>query len=96
MSASTLNLEAAERFYRKHLKHVSEYQKRNVEKMRVKNRDFNQKLKESDLERYERYLAKKREYYYTVRKPMLEAQKKAKKVKKEETQAINVNSTQTK
>ena len=66
----------AERFYRNHLKNVSNYQKRNPEKMREKNKKFNDKLKEENGDKYQSRLSKQREYYQTVVKPKREADKK--------------------
>jgi hypothetical protein len=66
----------AERFYRNHLKNVSNYQKRNPEKMREKNKKFNDKLKEENGDKYQSRLSKQREYYQTVVKPKREAEKK--------------------
>ena len=54
-----IDVDAAVRFYRAHLKAVSEYQRRNLEKMRTKNKDYNEKIKVHDKEKYEKYLAKK-------------------------------------
>lgn len=66
----------AERFYKNHLKNVSNYQKRNPEKMREKNKKFNTKLKEENGDKYQAKLLKQREYYQTVVKPKREANKK--------------------
>ena len=74
----TVDVDTAVRFYKSHLKAVSDYQKRNLEKMRTKNKAFNEKIKVHDKEKYEKYLAKKREHYYNVRKPKREAEKLAK------------------
>jgi hypothetical protein len=77
-SIKLVDVDTAVRFYKAHLKAVSEYQKRNLDKMRTKNKAFNEKIKVHDKEKYERYLAKKREHYYNVRKPKREAEKLAK------------------
>lgn len=66
----------AERFYKNHLKNVSNYQKRNPEKMREKNKKFNDKLKEENGDKYQARLSKQKEYYQTVVKPKRDALKK--------------------
>jgi len=78
MTTKAVNPEAAIRYYTKHLKTVSEYQKRHPELMRTKNKDYNKKLKETDPEKYQIYLGKKRAYYHNIRKPKIEAVKKLK------------------
>ena len=64
----------AERFYRNHLKNVSNYQKRNPEKMRQKNRTHAKKVKEEQPEKYKEMLEQKKFYYLTVIKPRREQQ----------------------
>ena len=60
---------AAERHYKNHLQCVSSYQKRNAEKMRVKQKNYLQNMKINNPEKYHEYLAKKRKYYKNVVKP---------------------------
>jgi hypothetical protein len=59
-------LTPAERFYRNHLKNVSNYQKRNGEKMREKNKAYAKKVKEDKPEKYKEMLERKKQYYLTV------------------------------
>jgi hypothetical protein len=67
--------------YDKHLKRVSEYQKTHPEKCREKCKKYNEKLKTESPEKYEAMLERKRQYYLTVRKPKLEAEKSKKEAK---------------
>ncbi len=62
-------LTPAERMYKAHLKNVSNYQKRNKEKISQKQKDYNEKLKIEFPDRYFDLLQKKKDYYYNVRKP---------------------------
>lgn len=78
MSQKEINPDVAIRYYKMHLKTVSEYQKRHPELMRTKNKEYNKKLKENNPEKYQEVLGKKREYYHKIRKPKLEAEKKLK------------------
>ena len=71
-------LTPAERMYRNHLKNVSKYQKNNPEKMKEKNKKYNDKLKQEVPDKYFDLLQKKRTYYLTTRKPKLEALKQLK------------------
>ena len=66
--------------YDKHLKRVSEYQKSHPDKCRDKCKRYSEKLKE-DPEKYQAMLERKRQYYLTVRKPKLEAEKSKKEAK---------------
>ena len=75
-----LHLTPAEKMYANHLKNVSNYQKRNPEKMREKCRTYNERLKQEFPDKYWDMLQKKRDYYINVRKPILE-QKKMEKPK---------------
>jgi len=54
----------AERYYKNHLKRVSDYQKANPEKVHEKYIKQRERLKE-DKEKYELFLQQKREYYHT-------------------------------
>jgi hypothetical protein len=74
---ATVEVETALRYYKNHLKNVSEYQKRHPDKMREKNREYNKRIREEHPEKYHELLAKKKEYYQTVRKPLLDAKKKS-------------------
>ena len=56
-------LTPAEKMYKNHLKNVSNYQKRNVEKMREKNKIYFLKIKTEMPEKYNAMLLKKKEYY---------------------------------
>jgi len=67
----------AERFYKSHLKRVSEYQKSNPEKCREKCKKYNERLREQHPEKYAEVLQQKREYYINVRKPKIEAAREA-------------------
>lgn len=67
----------AEKYYKNHLKNVSNYQKRNPEKMREKNKKHNDKLKIENPEKYHARLEKSREYYKNVVKPKILASKQA-------------------
>jgi len=71
-----IKLTPAERMYKNHLKNVSRYQKKNPEKMKLKNKKHFDKIKEEDPDRYFEMLERKREYYNTIVKPKLEAKKK--------------------
>jgi hypothetical protein len=83
---SEIDPEIAIRYYKNHLKTVSEYQKRNPEKMRIKNNAWNAKIKETDPVKYQAILDKKRDYYLNVRKPKLDA---ARKLAKAQPEPIN-------
>ena len=72
----TTTLTPAERYYQAHLKNVSNYQKRNPQKMREKNKKHNDKIKNEDPEKYQAKLLKQREYYQTVIKPKVQSTKK--------------------
>jgi len=74
---SNVEIETALRYYKNHLKNVSEYQKRHPDKMREKNREYNRRIREENPDKYQDLLAKKKEYYLTVRKPLLDAKKKS-------------------
>jgi len=64
-------LSAAEKMYSSHLKNVAKYQKKNGEKMKVKQTRYLAKMKE-EPDRYEMFLAKRRNYYKDVLKPRKE------------------------
>jgi len=85
---SEIDTEVAIRYYKNHLKTVSEYQKRNPEKMRIKNNAWNKKIKETDSIKYQAILDRKRAYYLTVRKPKLDAAKQQLKSQSEATNEI--------
>ena len=70
------SLSVAEKYYQNHLKNVSNYQKRNPQKMREKNKKHNDKLKNEDSEKYQAKLLRQREYYKAVVKPKIDAAKK--------------------
>jgi len=74
---SEINPEVAVRYYKAHLKAVSEYQLRNPDKMRAKANNYNAKIKATNPAKYEANLAKKKAYYDTVRKPKIAAAKAA-------------------
>ena len=74
-----VNIESAVKHYRSHLKAVSNYQKRNKDKMSVKCKNYMEKIKADDPERFEQILQAKRDYYYNVQKPKLLAKKNEKK-----------------
>ena len=58
-----ITLTPAERMYRNHLKNVSNYQKRNPEKMREKCKKRNERLKNERPEEYALLLEKQKAYY---------------------------------
>jgi hypothetical protein len=62
-----VTLTPAEKHYQRHLKSVSNYQKRNPEKMREKCKKYLERMKE-DPEKYKSHLEKKREYYLKNKK----------------------------
>jgi hypothetical protein len=70
-----LSLTPAEKYYKNHLKNVSNYQKRNPEKMREKNKKHNDKIKNEDPEKYQAKLLKQREYYQNVIKQKKQLEK---------------------
>lgn len=74
-----IDVETAIRYYKTHLKNVSDYQKRHPDRMRAKNKEYNQKVKETNPGKYQEILAKKKEYYHSVRKPKLAAERASKK-----------------
>jgi hypothetical protein len=92
---SEIDTEAAIRYYKNHLKTVSEYQKRNPEKMREKNNAWNAKIKETDPAKYQSILDKKRDYYLNVRKPKLDAARKLAKAQPEHVNEIILPEQQT-
>jgi hypothetical protein len=61
-----VKLSPAERFYKNHLKNVSNYQKRNSEKMKEKNKAYAKMIKEDKPEKYKEMLDRKRQYYLRV------------------------------
>lgn len=64
---------AADRYYKSHLKRVSDYQKANPEKCQEKCKKYNQKVKEDpDQTKYQSMLEKKRQYYYKNKPPRVE------------------------
>jgi hypothetical protein len=69
------SLSPAEKYYKNHLKNVSNYQKRNPEKMREKNKKHNDKIKNEDPEKYQAKLLKQREYYQNVIKQKKQLEK---------------------
>jgi hypothetical protein len=71
---NTNELSPAERYYLSHKKSMKEYQERNKEKIKANNKAYLEALK-LDPERRQKYLDKKKEYYYNVIKPKLKAQK---------------------
>jgi hypothetical protein len=75
MENNTTELSVAERYYLSHKKSMSEYQKRNKDKVNERNRLYLEKIKD-DPDRRKAYLEKKREYYLKKTKPKLEALKK--------------------
>lgn len=81
----TINIQMspAERFYANHLKRVSTYQKKHPEKCREKCKKYNEKLREEQPDRYKEILQQKKEYYISVRKPKLVAEREAKKQAKQ-------------
>lgn len=80
---------AAERYYKKHLKNVSNYQKNNPEKMREKCKKYNERLKE-DPEKYQLALQKKRDYYMNVKRPQLQAAKLAKQASQDKQKSQEI------
>jgi hypothetical protein len=80
---SEIDAETAIRYYKMHLKTVSDYQKRNPEKMREKNNAWNKKVKETDPVKYQAILDRKRAYYLNVRKPKLDSAKQQLKAQSE-------------
>jgi len=81
------NLTPAEKMYQNHLKNVSNYQKKNPEKMKIKCLRYNEKIR-SDPEKYEELKQKKKEYYLNVVKPKNEEKKRS---KQQELNKINNN-----
>jgi len=70
----TPQLTPAERMYKKHLENVSNYQRRNPEKMRAKYRSKMEAIK-ADPEKYEEYKRQRREYDKTFRQKKKQAKK---------------------
>jgi hypothetical protein len=68
----TPQLTPAERMYKKHLENVSNYQRRNPEKMRAKYRSKMEAIK-ADPEKYEEYKRQRREYDKTFREKKKQA-----------------------
>ena len=58
-----MDIEISKNLYLKHLKSVSEYQKKNPEKMRQKNKAHYERIK-LDPVKYAHRVAKAREYYH--------------------------------
>ena len=70
-------LTVSERFYNDHKKRVANYQKANPDKMHLKCKAYNERIKKERPEKYEKVLESKRKYYYDVVKPKhIEAKKK--------------------
>jgi len=70
-------LSVADRFYNNHKLRVTEYQKKNPEKMRAKCKAYNERVKAERPDVYSVVLESKRKYYHEVVKPKREAKKKA-------------------
>ena len=68
----TPQLTPAERMFKKHLENVSNYQRRNPEKMRAKYRSKMEAIK-ADPEKYEEYKRQRREYDKTFREKKKQA-----------------------
>jgi hypothetical protein len=73
-----IKLTPAEKYYKNHLRHVSEYQKRNSEKMCEKSRRAYDKMRENPIA-YALFLEKRKIYHQTY------------KLKKEQTRKIAAN-----
>jgi len=84
-----IDVETAIRYYKTHLKNVSDYQKRHPDRMRAKNKEYNKKVKDTNPEKYKEILAKKKEYYQTVRKPKLAAERQTKKIPSDDLEIKN-------
>ena len=64
-------LSVAERHYASHLKSVSNYEKRNPEKIKEKCKRYIDRVKQ-DPEKYQRLLQQRKDYYNNVVKPKKE------------------------
>ena len=74
------NMTPAERMYRNHLRNVKKYQQKNPEKVREKNKRFNDKLKNEKPDEYKEMLLNKKRYYEEVRKPRIQHLRELKKI----------------
>jgi len=86
---TVVELSPAERYYLSHKKHMREYQERNRDKIKENNKAYLEALK-LDPERRQKYLDKKKEYYYNVIKPKL-GEKKRKQNELENTDLSSAN-----
>ena len=68
MSKPLEQLSPAERMYKQHIIHVSNYQRRNKDKIKDKHKRYIEKMR-NEPARYEAYLEKRRLYYSSVIKP---------------------------
>jgi hypothetical protein len=68
----------AVRYYLLHKKCMKEYNQKNKDLTKIRNQKYQDELKENP-EKRQKYLEKKKDYYYTHTKPKLEAKKKEKK-----------------
>jgi hypothetical protein len=84
---TVVELSPAERYYLSHKKSMSEYQERNRDKIKEYNKAYLESLK-LDPERRQKYLDKKKEYYYKVIKPKLEEKKR----KQNESESVELQS----
>ena len=67
--------ETAIRYYLLHKKCMKDYNMKNKDLMKQRNQKYQEELK-TDPEKRQKYLDKKKDYYYTCTKPKLEAKKK--------------------
>lgn len=74
MDTDKITLTPAERMYKAHLRNVANYQRKNPEKIKEKQRRYTQKRREHP-QRHQEFLQKRRDYYRSV----AVAEKKSKK-----------------
>ena len=68
-------LTPAERYYKNHLKAVSNYQKRHPDKMHIRNAKYYSKIKQEDHEQYLKILEDKKNYYQDNKEENLKKRK---------------------
>jgi hypothetical protein len=74
-----INVLSAIKHYKNHLKAVDNYQKRNKDKMALKCKNYMDKIKTEQPEKYAEILQSKKDYYQNVQKAKNQAKNQAKK-----------------
>jgi len=65
----------AEKFYKRHLNYVKQYQKTHKEQCAIKCKNYMERIKTNKPEQYEAMKQKKRDYYLNIIKPKRQKKK---------------------